>query len=422
VSPTAVVTVFLRHAEKVALVKRSQRVGTYQGLFSGISGYLEGDPDQHFRVEIAEETSLTADDFTLLRKAEPVAITDAGQGRQWRVHPYLCEVHNPSRIRLDWENTELVWILPQDIARLPCVPGLWDVYVQVSELVIEQSIAEFARHLASDETSGARQLALDALDFLARLCRESTAASPDMLSHDILTAIEHLGRVRPSMTVINTSLSLVFQDIPAYTVIDDARVGILRIIARHQQAMEMAVGQAVAHLAEIVPEGACLLLHSYSSTVAQALGLLKRKGCRVIVTESRPGLEGRRTASLCTQAGLTVRLITDAAIYANMQEVQMVLLGADAILSGGHAINKMGSSAIACCAHALGVPLFILAERRKLVPGDQVPCLEQGPADAVWETPPDGVLIENNIFELIPPAYIRGIILEDGVFEPGRIG
>jgi len=419
--PAAVVTVFLMSAGKVALVKRSARVGTYQGLWSGISGYLEGDPDRHFRVELAEETSLTEGDYTLVRKAPPVAVADREQGREWTVYPFICEVHNPERIRLDWENTELKWVAPADIAKQPAVPGLWEVYVRVSELGLEQEIEAFIAELAADTVHGARELAAACLDFLLRLCLRSTAVTAETLIADISSAARRLSGVRPSMAVIDNTVRMLVREITAHPSMDDERSALAALIERHRRSLDTAVRESVAQLWGIVPEGACVLLHSYSSSIEKALGCLKRRGCRLIVTESRPGLEGRHTALLGAQAGLPVRLITDASAFQALKEVDMALMGADAITADGGAINKMGSAAVACCAHALGVPVYILAEARKIVPAEAAPPLEQGKPSEVWDAPPEGVTVDNLIFERIPPAYIRGIILEDGVFRPSDI-
>jgi hypothetical protein len=126
-----VVTVFLMHSGRVALVRRSDKVGTYRGRYSGISGYLEGDPDRHFKTELKEETSLEPDDYKLLKKGGTIKVTDENLGKSWVVHPYLCEVRDPSRIRLDWENTELIWIEPDRMTGLDTVPSLKEVFDEV---------------------------------------------------------------------------------------------------------------------------------------------------------------------------------------------------------------------------------------------------------------------------------------------------
>src|SRR5512139_656778 len=57
-----VITVFLSHAGKILVLKRSTRVGTYQGHWSGVSGYLERtDPLDQAYTEIAEEVGLSSD-------------------------------------------------------------------------------------------------------------------------------------------------------------------------------------------------------------------------------------------------------------------------------------------------------------------------------------------------------------------------
>lgn len=119
-----VVTAFLECDGRVLIVRRSGRVGSYQGRWSGISGYLEGDPLAHALVEIREETGLPAEQVTLVRQAPPLEIADPGSDTLWRVHPFLFSTHTPQHIRLDWENDDLLWIAPDDIGQFPTVPAL----------------------------------------------------------------------------------------------------------------------------------------------------------------------------------------------------------------------------------------------------------------------------------------------------------
>ena len=120
-----VVTAFLRHAGRILLVRRSDRVGTYRGRWSGISGYLEKtEPLDQVRCEIQEETGLAPDSCRLASAGEPLVITDVDIGVQWKVHLFLFDIDDPAAIRLDWENRELVWVEPGELARYPTVPAL----------------------------------------------------------------------------------------------------------------------------------------------------------------------------------------------------------------------------------------------------------------------------------------------------------
>ncbi|HID97188.1 MAG TPA: NUDIX pyrophosphatase [Thermodesulfobacteriaceae bacterium] len=120
-----VVTSFLRHEGKILLVKRSSRVGSFQGYWSGISGYLEGPvPLLQVLREIREETGLSGESVRLISTGKPLEIPDPDHGVCWVVHPFLLEVDNPEDICLDWENTEFRWVEPGKINDFKTVPAL----------------------------------------------------------------------------------------------------------------------------------------------------------------------------------------------------------------------------------------------------------------------------------------------------------
>jgi 8-oxo-dGTP pyrophosphatase MutT (NUDIX family) len=131
--PTAVVTAFLRHQGRVLLVRRSARVGSYRGRWSAISGYLEDpDPLQQALREVAEETGLDKAVLRLRARAEPLEVPAPELGVCWRVYPFLFEIDDPARIRLDWENTELCWVRPPELAAMNTVPALAEALAAVS--------------------------------------------------------------------------------------------------------------------------------------------------------------------------------------------------------------------------------------------------------------------------------------------------
>ena len=127
-----VVTVFLTHRSKILVLKRSREVGTYKGHWAGVSGYLESeDPLKQAYSEMAEEVGLSEQDVTLVKAGKPLEIVDDAQNRAWRVHPFLFSVHEPDKIRLDWENIEMRWILPEEIDQLKTVPALKETLERV---------------------------------------------------------------------------------------------------------------------------------------------------------------------------------------------------------------------------------------------------------------------------------------------------
>jgi 8-oxo-dGTP pyrophosphatase MutT (NUDIX family) len=132
----SVVTCFLLRrgdgGDELLLLRRSDRVSTYRGLWAGVSGYLETDSplEQAYR-ELEEEVGLSRDDVRLVAEGEPLVLPDASIGVRWTVYPFLFEALRPERVRLDWEHTESRWLRPAELASLETVPGLAEGFARL---------------------------------------------------------------------------------------------------------------------------------------------------------------------------------------------------------------------------------------------------------------------------------------------------
>ena len=100
--PTHVVTNILRRTDttphKILLVRRSQRVGSYQSHWAGVSGFVEPNvtPDEQAYTEIREETGLQRDSVRMLQRGiSVVEYIDTDINRHWFIHPFLFEVLTP---------------------------------------------------------------------------------------------------------------------------------------------------------------------------------------------------------------------------------------------------------------------------------------------------------------------------------------
>ena len=128
-----VVTCFLESDGEILLLRRSEQVGSYQGRWAGVSGYIEKTPDEQAWVEIEEEASLCQEDLKLIKKGEPLIVDDEKLGVRWVVHPYLFHIKDRSKIKIDWEHKETRWIDPKDIDNYQTVPMLKETLDRVYE-------------------------------------------------------------------------------------------------------------------------------------------------------------------------------------------------------------------------------------------------------------------------------------------------
>jgi len=86
-----VVTCFVEYKGKILIGRRSSKVGTYQGKWAGISGYIEGDenPKERALKEIEEEIGLSEKYVEMIKEGEILDVPDKEKGILWKVHPYL---------------------------------------------------------------------------------------------------------------------------------------------------------------------------------------------------------------------------------------------------------------------------------------------------------------------------------------------
>jgi len=128
-----VVTCFLESENKILLLRRSEKVSTYQGKWAGVSGSIEEDADKQVYIEIEEETALGHDDVEMVRKGNPLIVKDRELRIQWIVHPYLFHIREPKKIKIDWEHKEAKWIEPAEIDKYATVPQLKKALFQLLE-------------------------------------------------------------------------------------------------------------------------------------------------------------------------------------------------------------------------------------------------------------------------------------------------
>jgi 8-oxo-dGTP pyrophosphatase MutT (NUDIX family) len=130
-----VVTCILEHDGKILLLKRSNLVGTYRGLWGGVAGYVEEleEPYDTAVKEIREEAGIDADAVELVRKGDPIEFSDTYDGRRynWIVYPFLFHIQSKELVQIDWEHDEYRWVHPSEIKKLDTVPGLDDVVAQL---------------------------------------------------------------------------------------------------------------------------------------------------------------------------------------------------------------------------------------------------------------------------------------------------
>jgi ribose 1,5-bisphosphate isomerase len=170
--------------------------------------------------------------------------------------------------------------------------------------------------------------------------------------------------------------------------------------------------------------------HCHSSTAEALIKELskKDKNFEVVCTETRPKFQGRITAKNLVNAGIKTTLITDSAadsfvIGRGNVPIDVVFIGCDQIMKGGHIINKIGSWGIAMSAHYADKPLYVVTPLLKI---DEKSFLGNVEIEIredreIWPEAPKDLEIYNPAFEIVDNSLITGFVCEFGIVKPSQL-
>ena len=388
---THVVTAFLRRRGRLLLVHRSQEVGTYQGLWGGVSGYVEGDPADALddaRRELREEVGVT--DATLVRAGSTVTIVDGD--REWTVHPFLFDWPVAGDLALNEELTATEWIHAPTMQTRETVPGLWQAY---------EAVAPSVETVRDDRRHGSAYISVRALEVL----RDRAAVADDWA--EAAAVARGLRDARPSMAALANRVNRAMSEAArspeavserATTAVDDA---------------VRADDEAAENASAVLSEAETVLTLSRSGTVTAALSDVPK----IVVAESRPAREGVEVAEELAGAGADVTLVADAAIgfVLTEEDVDAAVVGADTVFPDGSVANKIGTRLLALAAAREGVPCYVVTARDKVSPSDDFHP-EFGERESLYEGE-SGLDVLNPTFDRTPSDLVTGVVTEGGVLD-----
>ncbi|GJD06535.1 hypothetical protein Gasu2_09450 [Galdieria sulphuraria] len=356
-----VVTAFIEYQQKYLLFERVATMPTYAARWSGISGSVEQDewPVDAVWRELKEETCLDAQHLKLIKAGLALDVQDGE--REFRVHPFLFRWVQSSAntleeaIQLNSENRRFQLVDKNELLTLANkerIPLQW---------------REKAKQLEENRTSGASELARQ----VAECVRDGAPA-------------EWIAALRPTMV----SLVNVAREAYLHPQMD--------ILTKLEHAVHSVVQKT--GLALIQSGYRNIATFSSSSTVFQLLEWCDRNDylMYVRVAESLPGGEGRLFYERAKKLRHVVEMKADHHLLQQEDEqsppIQLIVTGADAVLSNGDVVNKIGTKQLV--QSAKNIQWWVICDTFKIW-RDSVP-------------PP----IEEDLFQVIPKKFIDRLFIE----------
>lgn len=285
-----------------------------------------------------------------------------------------------------------------------------------------KSFEEKLRELGLDNISGARELADRAARHFFDLLRQQKKMPQEKLVQEIAGLSNRLLDLQPSIgplyNLCNGLLLLLEAEKPDFHLHEAGKEWLALFRRRLARNVEELRRRAI----DLLPDRGVVLTHSYSSTVVETLLASRKlgKSIRVLCTEGRPNLEGRRLARELAEAGIPVRLGVDAAMFSWVEEADLVLIGGDAVSRRG-LVNKIGTTALARTVLGHSRPdrakIYALVDSEKAVPtalADRIRILSKDAAE-IWDLPRGSIEVVNRYFEMTPLSWLDGIVTESGI-------
>jgi translation initiation factor 2B subunit (eIF-2B alpha/beta/delta family) len=306
---------------------------------------------------------------------------------------------------------------PTALLHEPSDAGTWQRYERVAPTV---------RSVAADDEHGAASLSVRALEVLRdRAALQVSEEEPDW--GELADLGTRLLRARPSMAVLENRVNRVL-DAAWSSDASDAESQPRRdadpsdsesVAVAVEAAADAGIDRALRADADAADEaaatldGASVLTLSRSGTVLSALSSASPRA--VFVAESRPAREGVAVAeTLADRLDAPITVHADAAVAHALatEDVDAVVVGADAVLPDGRVVNKTGTRAAALAAAREDIPVYVAAASDKITHRETVN-LETGDATAIYDGPA-ALDVLNPTFDVTPADLIEAVLTERG--------
>lgn len=294
-------------------------------------------------------------------------------------------------------------------------------------MAVHQKVRGIVSRFASRELHAARS-GREVLDALVSVVIDSPGETVDSLLDELIENVEALLTAMPPyappVNAMNHVLSRVEEAQREGMGPEALRASLANGAKAFQEESLRGRTRIAQQVQRLISEGSSVFTFTLSETVLGALMAAAEAGVRfrVLVSESRPNSDGLTTARTLAQGGVPVEAGTDAGMGELMAQSDLMLVGAEAVLSDGAAICKVGTYPAALIAKRSGIPLYVAVDTWKMLTPSRlgiVPELEPlARHDVVNAGLPERVAVTGHLFDCVPAELIRALVTERGLISP----
>ncbi len=294
-----------------------------------------------------------------------------------------------------------------------------------------ESLRKVAQDIISLTIQGATNIAIEGVKAVVDYGNTlpSTLPENEFISK-VREAEQIIRKTRPTEPAMQNGLKLLEYELKKNlgNGTEEMQVAISKAADYYISLLKSTKQQIINYGASLIQDGYTVMTHCHSSLSSETIikAFKDGKEIRAIATETRPRYQGRKTAMELCNAGVPTTQVVDSAMRWVMRKmnVDIVIIGMDAVTSLGTVINKIGSRLLALAAKEADVPFFVSGSLLKFdsdtMFGKRTEIEERGIIEITkdWNNPPENLTILNPAFESVSRDYIDGLITEQGIFAP----
>ncbi|WP_292425294.1 ribose 1,5-bisphosphate isomerase [Methanoregula sp.] len=288
-------------------------------------------------------------------------------------------------------------------------------------------VSETADKIKNMEIRGAGRIARAVAEALRDHALTVRTPAPAAFREEMERAASTLLATRPTAVSLPNTVHIVMADLGHAKTTEEARAGVVQRADEFIRSSQHAVEQIAQFGASHIRDGDTILTHCNSEAALGCIIEAHRQGkeIEVFATEVRPRNQGLITIRTLNDAGIKTNFIVDSAVRSFINDVDLVIVGADAVTVNGAVVNKIGTAQVAHSAREARVNMIVAAETYKFAPrtilGELIR-IEERPGsevlpDEIARTLPL-VTVRNPAFDVTPAEYVDLIVTEKGAIPP----
>lgn len=271
-----------------------------------------------------------------------------------------------------------------------------------------KTLQKTIKDIQNFKVQGANEIAIYGLCFLKQYVKHHG------FEKDFQNILDDLEKARPTAVVLHNCLKILTKKKKASTI--DYLIKTLNT-AREKESQ---------YSGKIIRPKSVIMTYCHSGEAMSFIkySLIKHNKISVIACLTEPQEQGVLTAKELSQEGIPVTLIDDNAMGYFIKNVDMVIVGADALRLEG-LVNKIGTKLLAGAAASAHKPFYIVANSLKLDRREDFK-IEERPAKEIvrkilHKEKMSGITIRNPAFDITPWELITSVITERGIVSPDKI-